>query len=124
MQAVPSISASEWEVMQVIWNRSPIGAQDVVAVLSARKSWHARTVKTLLSRLVKKGALSYCMERNRYLYTPTISRAECISHASQSFLQQIFGGDTRLALMHFVENVELSPKEIEQLKQLLDGKHP
>ena len=53
MSSPVKISDSEWEVMNVVWSRAPVAASDIVEELSARKGWHARTIRTLLDRLVR-----------------------------------------------------------------------
>ncbi len=69
----PSISNSEWQVMQVIWESHPLTANQIVELLEDRVEWHPRTVKTLLNRLVQKGALNFKRDGKRYLYSPKVS---------------------------------------------------
>ena len=122
MGDVPRISDAEWEVMRVVWRSHPISAGAVARRIPNRRDWSARTVKTLLSRLVGKGALGYDVDGKRYLYQPRVSKKECTRNASQSFLDRVFGGNARPALLHFVEESDLSPEEIDELRRLLDGK--
>src|SRR2546426_12206952 len=118
---IPSLSGAEWQVMQVVWEEHPLAANEVVGRLEA-KAWHPRTVKTLLGRLVRKGALTFKQEGKRYLYSPGVARDCCVREATRSFLQRGFGGAAAPALVHFVEQADLKPKEIEHLKALLDRK--
>lgn len=118
MGKLPQISAAEWEVMKVLWDGAPLTGSEVAERLSA----HPKTVKTLLSRLVKKGALKYEEEGNRYLYRPVSTREKFVAQESKSFLQRVFGGDATPALVHIVENMELSEDEIEELRDLLNRK--
>lgn len=118
----PRISNAEWEVMAVVWQRRRVAASDVVAALADRTGWHARTIKTMLSRLVKKGALNFEREGKRYLYRPRVSRQQCIREESASFLQRVFGGQVEALLEHFVENAQLSPEQYDELRRLLDQK--
>jgi len=122
MGEVPRISDAEWEVMQVVWANHPITAGAVARRIATRRDWSSRTVKTLLSRLVGKGALDYEVDGKRYLYHPAVTREECVREASRSFLDRVFGGNARPALLHFVEESDLSAAEIRKLKRLLDGK--
>ena len=122
MSRIPTISDAEWQVMEVLWAESPIAATAVAARLLKRHQWHTRTVKTMLSRLVKKGALDFTVVGNRYLYSPKITREQSIGHASRSFLERIFSGDSSQALMHLVEHTELTEQQIQHLKRLLDEK--
>jgi BlaI family penicillinase repressor len=118
----PRISRAEWEVMNVVWDRAPVTAGEVVEALADATGWHARTIKTMLGRLVKKRALRYRAEGKRYLYSPAVSRDECIRSESESFLDRVFGGEVEALVMHFVENGGLSPEQSEQLQRLLAEK--
>jgi len=121
MRKVPKIAESEWKVMKILWSRrEPQAAYDIIQQLSAREDWHARTVKTLLGRLVKKGAVAYKKYKNLYLYYPLIGEAACLEAESQSFLRRYFGGSLQPMLLHFVEQRRLSPGQIEELKRILD----
>lgn len=112
----PQISGAEWEVMTVLWESSPLTGSEV----AERTGGHPKTVKTLLSRLVRKGALRYTEEGNRYLYRPTLPREKYVAEESKSFLQRVFGGEATPALVHFVETVDLSDEEIQELRDLLE----
>lgn len=122
MSKAPQISDAEWEVMKVLWEESPRTASEVADALCVRMEWHPKTVKTLLSRLVKKGALRYREEGNRYLYRPAIARERFIEQESKSFLERVFGGNATPMLLHFVEKVELSEADIAELRALLERK--
>jgi BlaI family penicillinase repressor len=115
----PRISETEWEVMMVCWERSPLAAQEIIETLSARGDWHPKTVKTLLNRLVKKRALGFKKDGRAYLYHPLVAQRECVSAESRSFLDRVFGGSLKPMLAHFVENRKLSAAEISELKELL-----
>ena len=122
MTKPPRISESEWELMKICWGRSPITAQEIIDALIARDEWHPKTVKTLLNRLVKKGALGFQKEGRAYLYHPLVAERDCVSAESESFLRRVFGGSLKPMLAHFVESRALAPEEIAELKQLLKGK--
>jgi len=122
MKKLPKISAAEWEVLKVVWEQPFLSAGEVADKLSSQKDWHPRTVKTLLARLVKKGALIYKAEGNRYLYEPKVKKEDVIKRESQSFLDRVFDGVTVPMLAHFVKTAKMSPEEIQQLKQILAEK--
>jgi BlaI family penicillinase repressor len=121
MKHVPRISDAEWTVMKVLWARSPLPAQEVVDAVADTEQWHPKTVKTLLNRLVKKGALDFTQQGRAYLYRPLITEAACATAASEAFLDRVFGGSLKPMLAHFVEHKRLSSKEMNELKRLLDG---
>jgi BlaI family penicillinase repressor len=122
MKRTPRISEAEWEVMRVCWGRSPVTSLEVIGALSPRQEWHPKTVKTLLGRLVKKGALGFRKEGRAYLYRPLVAEQDCVAAESVSFLARVFGGSLKPMLAHFVETQKLSPGEIAELKQLIHQK--
>jgi BlaI family penicillinase repressor len=121
MKAV-RIAESEWQVMSMVWNRSPIAAADIVEALSRRTGWHSRTIRTLLDRLVKKGALRAAPDGKRYLYEPLLSMAACVRQESRSFLQRVFAGEPAPMILYLVRESKLSNEEIKELKRLLTQK--
>ena len=76
---------------------------EVVERLAGRKEWNPRTVKTLLNRLVKKGALGFEAEGKRYLYRALVKREECVRRENESFVSRVFGGRAGEMLCRFVD---------------------
>ena len=121
MKKPPRISESEWTVMKVVWTLGPCSAGQVIEALTrADASWHPKTIKTFLNRLVQKGALEVGKEGRAYSYCPVVSEAECVDAVSESFLARVFGGSLKPMLAHFVDRKKLSRREIEELKRLLE----
>ena len=119
----PAISDSEWDVMNVLWSAgSPLSANDVVDRLAGVRDWSPRTVKTLLNRLINKGALAYDAEGKRYLYRPRVSREQCVRDETRSFLSRVFAGAPGPMLLQFVAQAKLTPEEVDALKRLLEKK--
>jgi len=118
----PNISEAEWHVMRVLWARAPRTAAEVVDAVAEAQCWHPRTVKTLLSRLVRKGAVRYEAQGRGYLYAPAVSEAACVRAESESFVERVFGGALSPMLAQFIEHTPLRPEEIEELKRLLEQK--
>ena len=120
-QRQPSISDAEWQVMEAVWAGAPATANEIIDRLSGRGAeWNPRTIRTMLNRLVGKRALGYTADGKRYLYTPLVDRADCVRDESRSFLSRVFGGAVAPAVVHLLEHSDLTPQEIEQLRQLLD----
>jgi BlaI family transcriptional regulator, penicillinase repressor len=117
----PGISEAEWDVMKVVWDHEPVAASDVADKLAAERAWHPQTVKTMLTRLVGKGALAYKSEGKRYLYRAKISRDACVRHESRSFLSRVFDGSVTPAVVHLLTHSKLSDDELKQLRRILDG---
>lgn len=121
MKAAVSISDAESVVMNVLWQRSPLGAEDIMAALEDKERWHVSTVKTLLSRLVKKGAIEARREGRRYLYSPMIKREQWLADESVGLLDRLFHGRIAPFVAHFSRSRKLSKRDIAELKQLIEA---
>lgn len=115
---IPRISDAEWQVMQVVWRHPGLTAQEIFGALTGTE-WSEATVKTLLNRLLKKGALSFEKVGKAYLYTARVSEVECQRSETKSFIQRVCGGSILPMLAHFVQNEKLTPSEVAELKELL-----
>jgi BlaI family penicillinase repressor len=119
--ATPDISPAEWTVMEVLWKRSPRTASEVFKELQGSKGWALNTVRTMLSRLVDKGALRLRKNSGGAAeFLPAIARKTCVKAASESFLQRVFQGAANSLLLHFVENSKLTEEESRELRRLFD----
>ncbi|RYD49171.1 MAG: BlaI/MecI/CopY family transcriptional regulator [Verrucomicrobiaceae bacterium] len=117
----PNISESEWAVMEVLWDHSPRTASEIARTLREKTSWAENTVRTLLTRLVEKGALQVADEAGSpKLYSPAVKREACVKAESESFLERIFQGAAKPLLVHFAKNARLTPDEVRELKRILD----
>ena len=120
MPKVPQISDAEWEVMKVLWERGALSAGQVVDAVAEQNHWSPRTVKTLLNRLTRKGALAFEVIGRHYVYRAAVGRDACVRKETRSFLSRVFDGAVAPAVVHFLEQSRLSPQEIAQLRQMLD----
>ncbi len=120
MKPVPKISAAEWEVMKVIWREAPCTAQTVIDKLSGPQEWGAATIKTLLTRLVRKKALRFEKEGRAYVYSPTVSEAESRSSEADSFIDRVFGGALSPFLSHFASSGRrLTAEDLAELEKIV-----
>ena len=118
----PALSPAEWEVMKTLWERGPLNARSVFDALANEREWAYQTVKTLLSRLVAKGAVEYDQVGNSYLYRAAVTRAEMTRQEVRSVFDRVVGAAVSPVLAHFIDEAELSDDDIRTLQQLLDEK--
>ena len=116
-----SISNAEWEVMNVLWERSPLGTNAIVEAL-AHKDWTPQTIRTLITRLANKGALKFEKSGREYLYTPLISKEDRARHERGSFVKRVYNGAVTPMLVNFIEDETLSPEDLDLLRKMLDEK--
>lgn len=114
-----AISEAESAVMQVLWNAHPLSAEDIVAALGDERQWQEATVKTLLNRLLNKGAIAAQKDGRRYLYSPLLQRDDYVHAQSKDLLDRLFGGRLAPLVAHFSAHEKLSRKDIAELKRLI-----
>ncbi len=114
------ISEAESVVMDVLWRRHPLGAEDVVAELADSRHWQEATIKTLLNRLLNKGAIAAERDGRRYLYSPLLKREAWVLEESRGLLDRLFDGRVAPLVAHFSEQRKLSRKDIAELRKLLE----
>jgi len=114
-----SISEAESVVMEVLWRKQPLSADEVIAALAADVDWQEPTIKSLLNRLLKKGAIAADRDGRRYLYRPVLSRNDYVLATSKGLIDRLFGGRVAPLVAHFSEQRKLSKKDLAELKRLI-----
>lgn len=113
------ISDAESRIMEALWRKTPLTAEQVFAAVGPDNGWAPATVKTLVTRLLKKKAISGAKEGDAYCYRPLISRAQWVQSESQGMLDKLFKGEVAPLVAHFAEHRQLSAKDLKQLKALI-----
>ena len=122
MNRLPRISDAEWLVMTALWSRPGQTADEVETSLKGKVTWNARTIRTLINRLLRKHALRFEKEGRKYRYFPAISQDHCVKEERHSFVQRVYGGTVTPMLAAFIEDAKLSADDIDELKRMLDEK--
>jgi BlaI family penicillinase repressor len=115
------ISEAESAVMEVLWQRSPQTSDEVFAALAGHQDWQEATVKTLLNRLLNKGAIEATKDGRRYLYSPTLRREDWVMGESESLLARLFDGRVAPLVAHFSQHRKLSAADVAELRRLVDS---
>jgi len=115
------ISEAESRVMELLWQQSPQTSEEMVAALLEPTGWHEKTIKTLINRLLGKGAISAEKDGRRYLYSPLLRREDWQQRESRSLLDRVFGGKVAPLLAHFSQHEKLTAKDVAELRKLIDA---
>ena len=113
------LSASEWTVMNAVWELAPLSAREVHDQVKEETGWAFDTVRTILNRLVKKGILDSELRANTAYFSPRITREEARHSAVAWLTEKAFGGAQEYLMRFLVSRRELSRSEREALRDLL-----
>lgn len=119
---VPSISEAEWEVMNVLWEKKPLTANEVILSLQEKMDWKPKTIRTLLDRLVKKKVVGVNQNQKLYTFYPLYTQEECQKAEAQTFLKRIYGGTMKSMLVQFIEEEALTEEDMNELRSILNEK--
>ena len=118
------ISGAESVVMEAVWRKSPLSAEEISAEVAGPQGWTEATVKTLINRLLKKHALGATRDGRRFLYRPLVARAAYVQAESQGLLDRLFDGRLAPLVSHLSQARALSAEDIAELKKLIEGFEP
>ncbi|MDQ2085824.1 BlaI/MecI/CopY family transcriptional regulator [Herbivorax sp. ANBcel31] len=121
MAKLPQITDSEWIIMKVLWEKSPLVNKEIVKNVSKKSTWNKKTIETLLRRLVEKGAVGFNQVNGKIReYFPLIGKEECIKEESESFLKKVYDGSVSMLMAGFIKNKNVSKEELQKLKELIN----
>jgi BlaI family penicillinase repressor len=123
MNKSPNISDAEWQVMKVLWEKSPLTSTEIINSLKGSTAWSPKTIHTLISRLVKKGVVGVNKDSSFNKYFPLVTEEECRRVETKSFIQKVYDGSLHLLIKSFIENEKLTSEEIDELRRMLDEKN-
>lgn len=115
-----NITDSELEIMQILWREKQCGLNEIIEQLSTDEEKNKNTTKTLIHRLVLKGAIeSKKTNGKEVVYIPKINEKKFLAKESNNFLKKFFGGNTEQLLLNFVEDKKVSKEELEKLIDIM-----
>lgn len=120
----PKISEAESQVMAAVWAgaaRGEVGAgvTDILATLGPATGWGESTVRTLIHRLIRKGALKSERRRGMVVYAPQLSREAWLTAESQGLLDRLFGGRLAAMVAHLARHRAMAPDDLARLRRLV-----
>jgi BlaI family transcriptional regulator, penicillinase repressor len=113
------ISDAESRIMDALWSREPLTAEEIVEQVGAANGWAPGTVKTLITRLLRKKAIAGSREGEAYRYRTLVPRSAYIQAESRGLLDRLFQGEVAPLVAHLAEHRQLSEKDIQEIKALI-----
>lgn len=114
-----NITESEWKVMEVLWEVSPLTLKEILAKLEGRTLWSTTTVRTLIVRLMDKGAVEADKSTSNFKYSPLIEKEVCQKQETKNFLEKVFNGSRGMLVSALVKESKLSREEREELLKII-----
>lgn len=114
------ISDAELDLMEALWAADqPLTATDIADRIGSARGWSLATVKTMLSRLVTKGAITHREDGRRFLYSPALERDTYVGRESRRLVDRLFGGRLSPLVAQLAEEEALDDDDIAAIEALL-----
>ncbi len=114
------LNASEWNVLNCLWENHPRTVMQLVADLEESVGWAKSTTITTLRRMEEKGLLRVEQVGRGKSYTPAVGREQAVTAETHSFLDRVYQGSVGLMMSAMAKRQELSADEVAELRSILD----
>ena len=116
------ITDAEWEVMRVVWAHGSVTSREIIEILESKMQWKAPTIKTLIGRLVEKGALNTEKEGRKYIYSANIEEREAVGSFTNDIFDRICRKNVGNVIESIIKDHTLSFDDIQRLEEILEMK--
>jgi BlaI family penicillinase repressor len=113
-------TASELEILRVLWTRGPSTVREVHESLREQKALGYTTVLKLLQIMTAKGTVRRNEEQRAHVYEACLPATETKRQLAGDVLQRVFEGSATELMLHALAGRRTSKKELKELRQLLD----
>jgi BlaI family transcriptional regulator, penicillinase repressor len=113
------ISSAESQIMEALWSRGALTPDALVDAVGPANGWARNTVRVMITRLLKKGAISSAKEDGRFLYRPVLARSDYLLAESRGLLDRLFEGQLAPLVANLAEHRQLTPEDVATLKALI-----
>ncbi len=114
-----NVANTEYKVLEILWQEAPLTIGQIIARIQPDTGWHQNTIKTLVTRLLKKDMVQRAKDGKQYFYSPVVARDQIISQASEGLLGQFFGGKLAPLVAHFAANKKIDSSEMNEIEAIL-----
>ena len=118
------VSEAELQLLAALWDHSPQSATDLGDSVGAANGWTLATVKTLIARLVQKGAVAAEADGRRFLYSPLLARDAVVAQESERLVDRLLGGRVSPLVAHLAAREALSAEDIAEIEEIIRGLKP
>lgn len=113
------IYASDWKVLEQLWEKSPQTLMQLVHTLSKEVGWSKSTVATMVKRMEAKGLLRFEEGGKARRIYPALTREEASRTETNTLIDKVFKGSPGLLMASLLEQTMLSQEEIDGLYAML-----
>ncbi len=114
-----NIAETEWQVMEILWKTPGATIGEIREGLSDT-GWSDSTIKTLVRRLVQKGALKANSDAGQFQYVPQVSAEECRLRETKHLIDRVYHGSVKMLMAGLAADSELTEAETKKLMEIID----
>lgn len=119
---MPRLTPPQLEILKVLWHRAEATVVEIHEALRANRPLAATTVATLLSRLEKRGLVTYRTEGRQYVYRAILQEQDARQHVLGEVTKGLFAGDVPTMVSQLLSSHELRPGDLARVRKLIEAK--
>ena len=116
----PRPSEVELQVLSVLWERAPLSVREVLDSMPDGKSRSYTTILSVLQVMEQKGLVTHESRGRAHVFRATVKRKEVLGPLLRNMVSRVFGGSTRDAVLHLIEENDVDRSELDAIRSLLD----
>ncbi len=114
------LSKAEYDILRILWKRQPLSVREVHDQLEPTYGWAYTTTKTMMDRMATKELLRRESFHGVFVYKPLITRPAGLARMVHFFADRVLEMDVGTVVSLFARSKALTPKEIEELTELIE----
>ena len=118
---LPELSSLELDVMDVVWELGECSSADVIRAFKGSRDLADTTIRTVLSKIRKKGYLEPVPTIERgFRVRPKVPKSAVAKRSMKGVISKLFDGSPREAILHLLKDEKLTEQDLEDIRVLIE----
>jgi predicted transcriptional regulator len=119
-----TLTEAELRLMKILWRRGESAVNDLVAAMPEGETLAYNSVLTTIRILEQKGYVEHRQEGRAFVYRPCVAEQEASRSEVRHLMSRFFGNSRERLLLSLLGDEEISPEELQRLKDAIEGAAP
>ncbi len=116
----PTLTDAEAEVMNVVWEKSPITVREIFEAIKSTRDVAYTTIGTTVKILEEKAFLQVWKGNKAHSFSPNLTKLEYSRYATKNLVNKFFGGVSSGLISNLLSDQDISSEEREAIKKLFE----
>ena len=114
-----TLTEAELRLMKILWRRGESAVTDLVAAMPDGEILAYNSVLTTIRILEQKGYVDHRQEGRAFVYRPCVAEEEASRSEVRHLMSRFFGNSREQLLLSLLGDDQISPAELDRLKEAI-----